>query len=286
MKYLVLLVLTVVIALFLVSNKTGVPVPELLRSLPARAGALIDRERKDAARVPDEGARSSHEAQQTPYFKITLKSGASVSGRAENDSPDGSLRLVLPYGAITISEEDIAEKIPLVGEDAVVIEATLDQAAQFAGTGKTHAPILEGGDSQEKSAGESEAATEIAAAVEPEAHFNRPISWKRSFETGASLAKQQNKNVMIDFYTSWCGWCTKLDEETFRDPKVRAWVNKHFIAVKIDGDKDKVLQPKYGVRGYPNIVFTDADGTKLHQVGGYLPAEPFLAELKKIKHTS
>lgn len=281
MKYVLLLIAIVAAGLFLISHKTGIPLPELLASLPEKTASLIESVRNEDAKEP--GHITNDEKQTTPYFAVTLTSGASITGRAEEDSPAGSLILTVPYGRITIREEDIAEKKPLIGEDAVVIETKLDEALQFAGTGKTHAPILDGGDSEE-----AESTTEPAAAATdaPAAHFNKPIAWKRSFETGAALAKQQNKNVMIDFSTSWCGWCTKLDEETFGDPKVRAWVNKYFVAVKIDGDKDKVLQPKYGVRGYPNIVFTDAAGNKLHQIGGFLPAAPFLAEMKKVKHTS
>lgn len=281
MKYVLLLIAIVAAGLFLISHKTGIPLPELLASLPEKVGTLIESVRNPGAQEPGQVARD--EQTRTPYFAVTLTSGASISGRAEEESPAGSLILTVPYGRITIREEDIAEKKPLIGEDAVLIETKLDEALQFTGTGKTHAPILEGGDSEE-----AESTTEPAAAAAdgPAAHFNKPIAWQRSFETGAALAKQQNKNIMIDFSTSWCGWCTKLDEETFCDPKVRAWVNKYFVAVKIDGDKDKVLQPKYGVRGYPNIVFTDAEGNKLHQIRGFLPAASFLAELKKIKHTS
>lgn len=52
---------------------------------------------------------------------------------------------------------------------------------------------------------------------------------------------KEDKLVLVDFYTGWCGWCKKLDVETYKDPEVVALMNKYFYPVKFDAEqKDSV----------------------------------------------
>ena len=39
-----------------------------------------------------------------------------------------------------------------------------------------------------------------------------------------AMRKQDSmpKTVMIDMYTDWCGWCKKMDAETFSNPELAA----------------------------------------------------------------
>jgi len=45
---------------------------------------------------------------------------------------------------------------------------------------------------------------------------------------------------MIDFYATWCGWCTKLDNKTYTDKEIKE-LARDFICIKVDGDKSKEL---------------------------------------------
>lgn len=58
-------------------------------------------------------------------------------------------------------------------------------------------------------------------------------------------------------------------------------LNDQFVCVKVDGDQRKDLVEKYHVDGFPNIVFTDAEGEMVYVIGGFMPAEEFLKELAK-----
>ena len=110
------------------------------------------------------------------------------------------------------------------------------------------------------------------------------IDWKYNFEDALKLAKSQHKPIMVDFYTDWCGWCKKLDSDTYSDPKVRAAAEK-FVCVKIDAEKESALARKYGVAGFPTIIFLDRDGNLISRITGYLPPDQFLANIKKILST-
>jgi len=108
------------------------------------------------------------------------------------------------------------------------------------------------------------------------------IEWLTDLNAAQTIALQQSKPIMIDFYTSWCGWCKKLDEDTYADKKV-AEVAKDFVCVKIDGDKNQALTKEYRVQGYPTIAFLKPDGTLIDSIPGYQPPEQFLELLKEMK---
>lgn len=110
------------------------------------------------------------------------------------------------------------------------------------------------------------------------------INWRYNFEDALKSAKSQNKPIMVDFYTDWCGWCKKLDSDTYSDPKVRAAAEK-FICVKVDAEKESALANKYAVAGFPTIMFLDKDGKVISKITGYLPPDKFLANINKILST-
>ncbi len=109
----------------------------------------------------------------------------------------------------------------------------------------------------------------------------KEIKWYTSFEKGLKAGKEEGKPLMVDFEASWCGWCKKLDEITYKDTQVIT-LSKKFIPVKVDCDTDRVTPQKYGIRGLPTIIFMDSAGQILHQIIGYRGPEDFAAEMNKV----
>lgn len=106
---------------------------------------------------------------------------------------------------------------------------------------------------------------------------------KGTFNEILKKAKDQNKIVMIDFVTDWCIWCKHLDMRVYNNAEVVDYANKHQINWKTDAEKEgKDLAKKYGVNGYPTLVFVDADGNEIDKIVGYYPAPDFLENIKKI----
>ena len=61
-----------------------------------------------------------------------------------------------------------------------------------------------------------------------------------------AMRKQDSmpKTVMIDMYTDWCGWCKKMDAETFSNPELAAYINANFYPVKFDAETtDTIMFP-------------------------------------------
>ena len=63
------------------------------------------------------------------------------------------------------------------------------------------------------------------------------ISWGSDLDSALNSAESSGEPVMADFYTDWCGWCKKLDEDTYSDSKVNDLAGS-FVCVKINADSD------------------------------------------------
>jgi thioredoxin-related protein len=133
-------------------------------------------------------------------------------------------------------------------------------------------------------AGKSEEAAKETAKVEEKVE----IEWM-SYDEGMAKAKKEDKHVLIDFYTTWCGWCKKMDKTTFQDAAVVKAVSDNMIAIKINAESnspvvheaqkitERELSGKiFGVRGFPTYWFVDPKGQRLFPVPGYRSATDFL----------
>src|SRR5258706_1255941 len=98
-------------------------------------------------------------------------------------------------------------------------------------------------------------------------------------------AKSSGRPMMVDFYTSWCGWCKVMDKQVFADAGVAAWCNENIVAISIDAEKGEgvELAKKFGVTGFPTFVFLDGSGAELDRQIGYAPKEKFLPLLKDVR---
>jgi thioredoxin-related protein len=117
-----------------------------------------------------------------------------------------------------------------------------------------------------------------------------------SFDAGMSLAEKTDKPVIIDFYTSWCRWCKVMDEKTFSDPEVEAYLSEHFVTIRLNAESrserysfnGKEYSPveltrSFGVRGFPSLAYLDKEGELITIVPGFVPKETFLPFLHYIK---
>lgn len=68
-----------------------------------------------------------------------------------------------------------------------------------------------------------------------QAHSQK-VEWKTIEQAAKTDSKNNTKLYFVDFYTSWCGWCKKMDRETFTDPTVALILNKYYIPVKFDAE--------------------------------------------------
>ena len=105
------------------------------------------------------------------------------------------------------------------------------------------------------------------------------------------MQKREARKVLIDVYTDWCGWCKRMDKNTFQKADIARYVNNNYYAVKFDAEyKDDITfngvnysYVKSGRKGhhelaalilkgrlsFPTVVFLDEGMKVIQPIPGY-----------------
>ncbi len=95
-----------------------------------------------------------------------------------------------------------------------------------------------------------------------------------SFEETLAKARQEEKLVFVDCYTSWCGPCKMMSKQVFTQKYIGEYFKEHFISLKVDMEKGEGpdLAKKYDVKAYPTMLVLTPDGTVKYKIlGGQAP---------------
>lgn len=97
-----------------------------------------------------------------------------------------------------------------------------------------------------------------------------------------AMAQKENKLIFVDFYTDWCAPCKYMSANIFPLKEAGDFYNANFISVKIDAEKGEgpALRQKYGIAGYPTLVFTNYKEETVYKVVGSSDVQELLAQGK------
>ncbi len=120
------------------------------------------------------------------------------------------------------------------------------------------------------------------------------IKWY-SFEEAVELSRENPRKILIDIYTDWCGFCKKMEAETFGNLQVARYVNQHFYPVKFNSEtRDTITFQGHefinegegrrsphqlsiallqGQMSYPSVVYINEDFELLTAVPGFRTPE-------------
>ena len=108
------------------------------------------------------------------------------------------------------------------------------------------------------------------------------FEWLEWSPESFAKAKREHKVVLVDCAAEWCHWCHVMDETTYRDPQVGAWLAQHAVAIRVDIDARPDLADRYGEWGWPATILLSGDAQELGKFRGYLPPERMLGLLEQL----
>ncbi|MBS1560722.1 MAG: thioredoxin domain-containing protein [Bacteroidetes bacterium] len=111
-------------------------------------------------------------------------------------------------------------------------------------------------------------------------HAYNPVMWRPWSDAAFALARVENKPVFVSIGYATCHWCHVMERESFENDDVAAYLNEHYICVKVDREERPdidaiymdVCQAMTGHGGWPLTVMMDADQRPFF-AGTYFPRE-------------
>lgn len=122
------------------------------------------------------------------------------------------------------------------------------------------------------------------------------LVWYR-YDQGLQVAKSEKKPILVDFYTDWCGWCKKMDRDTYGNQEVIKLLKEQFVIVKVNAESKNSLEIKdtngnkkteaqiareFKVSAFPITWFLRPTGEQITYVPGFYPADNFLPVLTTV----
>jgi uncharacterized protein YyaL (SSP411 family) len=109
-------------------------------------------------------------------------------------------------------------------------------------------------------------------------HAHNPVDWYPWGPEALARARRLDRPVFLSIGYAACHWCHVMERESFEDPATAAFLNEHFVAIKVDREERPDLDAVYmdavqamtGAGGWPMTVFLAPDGRPFYG-GTYFP---------------
>jgi thioredoxin-related protein len=111
-----------------------------------------------------------------------------------------------------------------------------------------------------------------------------------SWDQVKQKAKNENKNIFIDVYATWCGPCKDMESKIYPNAEVGEAINDKFISIKVQQDKSAkdnafiqswytdaaAIIKEYQVEAFPTYLFVSHEGKLMHKELGFQEAPQFI----------
>lgn len=112
-------------------------------------------------------------------------------------------------------------------------------------------------------------------------HAHNPVDWYAWSDEPFERAERENKPVIISIGYAACHWCHVMERESFENEEVAAYMNAHFINIKVDREEHPDVDHLYmdavqaisGSGGWPLNVFVTPQRLPFYG-GTYFPPYP------------
>ena len=114
------------------------------------------------------------------------------------------------------------------------------------------------------------------------AWLSADIDWQKDIPSALSLAKQENKMLMVFVEGENCRWCKKMKYRTLGDEKVEQRLQA-FIVVKVMQENREAVKHLPAIDGVPTIFFINSDKKLLQDVVGYFDVDDFISYIDSVE---
>ncbi len=110
-------------------------------------------------------------------------------------------------------------------------------------------------------------------------HSDNPVWWQEWNAETLAHAVAMNRPLLVSVGYATCHWCHVMAAGAFSDPETAAYLNSHFVSIKVDREQRpdidqymmRFIQAQTGSGGWPLNVFLTADLRPVHALT-YAPA--------------
>ena len=112
-------------------------------------------------------------------------------------------------------------------------------------------------------------------------HADNPVDWYPWGEEALAKAGAEDRPIFLSIGYAACHWCHVMERESFEDEETAAFLNEHFVAIKVDREERPDLDAIYmdavqamtGQGGWPLSAFLTPSGEPFF-AGTYFPKVP------------
>jgi len=112
-------------------------------------------------------------------------------------------------------------------------------------------------------------------------HAHNPVDWYAWKPEAFERARAEQKPILVSIGYSTCHWCHVMERESFENEEVAAYMNEHFINIKVDREERPDVDAIYmeacqlltGAGGWPLNCFLTPDAKPFY-AGTYFPPRP------------
>ena len=104
------------------------------------------------------------------------------------------------------------------------------------------------------------------------------LPWIQSYPQALKQAQEEGKLILAYLYTDWCGYCKKMEAETFTDQAVIDEMSDSYVWLKLNAETDdegRRLQERFNITGYPGLLLLDGQGQEMERISGFVPPGAF-----------
>ncbi|RZV12093.1 thioredoxin-like protein [Natrinema hispanicum] len=112
--------------------------------------------------------------------------------------------------------------------------------------------------------------------------YHGETEWRTDIDEARQVAAEEDKPILIYFWTTWCTYCEDYNANAYSDPAVLEQLDDFvLLAVNLEDNSQQAgqLQQRYEANYPPQHVAVTPDGEVLIEINGYAETDSFLSYL-------